>query len=109
MARDSNPESGSTFRVLPALTMTVGAVLAGLGLLFLQTSLLGGILIAAIGVSLFLAGMVSTRWAAARWNMSPTDQRKWSLAFVVLAGLLTILFIVINFSTFGEGTPIEEG
>ena len=109
MARDSNLESGSTFRVLPALTMTVGTVLAGMGLLFLQTSLLSGIHITAIGVSLFLAGMVSTRWAVARWNMSPADQRQWSLAFVILAGLLTVLFIVINFATFDEGTPIEEG
>jgi len=88
--------------------MTVGAVLAGVGLLVLQTSLLGGIHIAAIGISLVLAGMVSTRWAAARWNMSPADQRQWSLAFVVVAGILTVLFVIINYASFGEGTPIEE-
>jgi len=52
--------------------------------------------------------VVSTRWAAARWEMSPADQRKWSLALVVLAGLLTILFAIINFASFGEGTPIGE-
>ncbi|WP_218124042.1 hypothetical protein [Haloplanus vescus] len=109
MAPDSNPDSDSTFRVLPALSMIAGAVLAGMGLLVLQTSLFGGIHIAAIGVSLFLAGMISTRWAAARWNMSPAAQRNWSVAFVVLAGLLVVLFVIINVASFGEGTPIEEG
>ncbi|WP_135830537.1 hypothetical protein [Halorussus halobius] len=88
--------------------MTVGAVFAGVGLLLVRTSALGGVHIAAIGVSLFLSGMVSTRWAAARWNMSPAAQRRWSLAFVVLAGLLTILFVVVNFASFGEAV-VEEG
>jgi len=92
--------------------MVVGGILALVGVLLLQSSLYGGVHTAAIGVSIFLAGMVSTRWAAVRWNMSPEDQRQWSLAFVVLAGLLTILFVVINYAGFdSEGAPItvEEG
>lgn len=101
-------EVGSTFRVLPALAMLVGAILVVLGVLFLQGSLLGGIHTAALGASIFLAGMVSTRWAANRWNMSPSDQRNWAVAFIVLAGILMVLFVVINYASFEGPVTIEE-
>jgi predicted phage tail protein len=101
-------ESGSTFRVLPAAAILVGAVLLGVGVLFLQSSLLAGLHVAAIGVSVLLAGVVSTRWAATRWNMSPEDQRNWSIAFTALAGLLTILFVVVNYASFEGPVTVEE-
>lgn len=101
-------DTGSTFRVVPALAMLVGVLLVGLGVLFLQGSLLAGIHIAAIGVSLFLAGMVSTRWAANRWNMSPRDQRTWAVAFTVLAGVLMLLFVVVNYASFEGPVTVEE-
>lgn len=109
MATDLDSESESRFRVLPGFAMIVGAVLVGIGLMFLPASLLGGAHIAAIGVSVFLAGLVSTRWAATRWNMSPADQRRWSFAFVVLAAVLMILFVIINYASFEGPIPIEEG
>lgn len=107
MSSEGATETGSTFRVLPALAMLIGAILVMLGVLFLPDSLLGGIHIAAIGASIFLAGMVSTRWAANRWNMSPADQRTWSIAFTISAGLLIILFVIINYASF-EG-PVTVG
>jgi uncharacterized membrane protein YidH (DUF202 family) len=88
--------------------MVVGAILGLLGVLFLQGSLYGGIHIAAIGASIFLAGMVSTRWAANRWNMSPTDQRNWAVAFTVLAGILIVLFVIINYASFEGPITVDE-
>lgn len=88
--------------------MLVGAILLVLGVLFLQSSLFAGLHIAAIGASIFLAGMVSTRRAATRWNMSPKDQRNWSIAFTVLAGVLIILFVVINYASFEGPVTVEE-
>lgn len=84
--------------------MLVGTVLFGIGLFFLPESVLGGAHIAAIGLSVFLSGLIATRWAADRWTLSPAAQRKWSLAFTVLAGALLVLFIVINWATFESGT-----
>ena len=94
--------------MLPAVAMLVGAVLLVLGVLFLQDSLYGGLHIGAIGTSIFLAGLVSTRWAANRWNMSPGEQRNWSVAFTVLAGILVILFVIINYASF-EGPVTVDG
>lgn len=101
-------EDDDSFRVFPALAMFVGLVLVGMGILLLPESALGGGHIAAIGLSLFLSGVVATKWAARRWGLSPAEQRKLTLAFSVLAGLLLVAFIVINWATF-EGEPIEEG
>ena len=103
MSAEQAPESGSTFRVLPAVAMTVGGLIIALSLLFLPYSLYGVVHTGAIGVSIFLSGMVWTRWAATRWNISPADQRKWSRSFLFAALLLTILWILLN--SFG---PIDE-
>lgn len=108
MGSEQATETGSTFRVLPALAMLVGAILLVLGVLFLQDSLYGGTHIAGIGASIFLAGMVSTRWAADRWNMSPRDQRNWSVAFTVLAGILIVLFVIVNYASFEGPVTVEE-
>lgn len=103
MSSERTTENVSTFRVLPAFAMLVGAALVLLGVVFLLGGTLYGWLhISAIGVSIFLAGMVSTRWAADRWNMSPKDQRNWAVAFTSLTGILLILFIIINSATFEE-------
>ncbi len=89
--------------------MVVGAVLVVFGALVVPASLLGGFHIAVIGVSVFLAGLVSTQWAATRWRMSPADQRRWSLVFTVLAGVLVVLFVLINYASFEGPVTAEEG
>jgi len=105
----STADSESTFRIFPALAILVGGILAVLGLLFVQSSLFGGLHVAAIGASVFLLGMISTRWAAARWTMSAADQHRWSVAFGALAGLLVILFVLVNYASFEGPITIEEG
>ena len=109
MSATPPPEAERPFRVLPALLMVVGAAVVALGVLLLSQSGLGGVHIAAIGGSLFLSGAISTRWAADRFDLSAADQRRWSLAFAALAGLLVALFVVINWATFEAGEPITEG
>jgi hypothetical protein len=101
-------EDETSFRIFPVLAMFVGLAIVGLGVLLLSESPLGGGHIAAIGLSLFLSGAVATGWAARRWELSPARQHKLSLAFSVLAGVLLVAFIVINWATF-EGSEIEEG
>jgi hypothetical protein len=108
VSSESTIETERSFRVLPFLAMVVGAILVGLGVLFLPGSLLGGIHIGAIGASIFLAGMVSTGWAATRWNMSPGEQRNWAVAFTVLGGILMVLFVVINYASFEGPVTVEE-
>ncbi|MFC6904789.1 hypothetical protein [Halalkalicoccus tibetensis] len=108
MTETTASEVDTSFRVFPLLTMVVGAVIVGLGLLILPGSALGGLHIAAIGLSLFLSGTVATTWAAVRFDLSPADQRRWTLAFAVVAGVLLVLFIVLNWATF-EGGEFESG
>lgn len=109
MSATPPPDTEGSFRVLPALLMLVGAAVVALGVLLLPESGLGGAHIAAIGVSLFLSGAVSTRWAATRFDLSPAEQRRWSLAFATLAGLLVVLLVVLNWATFETGETITEG
>ncbi|WP_198951490.1 MULTISPECIES: hypothetical protein [Halorubrum] len=108
MSASQSADAEGSVRVLPLLAMLVGAALGALGLLLLPGSLLGGVHVAAIGASLFLSGAVSTRRVAARFGLSPADQRRWSLAFATLAGLLALLFVVLNWATFEAGEPIAE-
>lgn len=96
-------EAENSFRMLPVLTMLIGAMIVGVGILLLPESRLGGAHIVAIGLSLFCSGLVVTRWAADRFTLRSTDQRRWSMAFAVLAGILLVLFVSINWMTFGEG------
>ncbi len=96
----------STSRVWPVVLMIIGTAIVGLGLLLVGESLLGGLHIAAIGGSLFLAGLVATRWAAGQFGLSAADQRRWALALAALAGVLFVAFMILNFMGF-EG-PFEE-
>ena len=109
MSATPSADAESSFRVMPALLMVVGAAVVGLGVLLLPQSGLGGAHVAAIGASLFLSGAISTRWAAARFDLSPADQRRWSLAFAALAGILVVLFVVLNWATFEAGESTGGG
>lgn len=108
MSSTAPANDAGSVRVMPALLMLVGAAVVALGVLLLSASGLAGVHVAAIGASLFLSGAVSTRWAAVRFGLSPADQRRWSLAFAALAGLLVVLFLVINWATFESGEAISE-
>ncbi|MES3516731.1 MAG: hypothetical protein PPP58_03600 [Natronomonas sp.] len=112
MGAGQTTEGGSTFRVLPTVAMIVGAIPLLIGALFLPFSLYAGLHTGAIGASIFLAGLVSTRWAATRWSVTPADQRKWSRAFLLLAGLLITLWILVNTFVdieFFDEERVEEG
>ena len=83
--------------------MLTGLLVVGYGFLLVPVSVLGGVHIATIGLSLLLSGLFATEWAGGRWGLSASDQRTLSLAFGVLAGLLLVAFVVINFASFESG------
>ena len=72
----------------------------GYGLLLVPTSVLGGAHVAAIGLSLSLAGLFATEWAGDRFGLSAADRRRLSLAFGLLAAVLLVAFVVINVASF---------
>lgn len=94
--------------VVAAFAMFFGAAIFAYGLLFVPTSVLGGLHVAAIGASLFLAGLFATTWAGARFDLDPVERRRLSLAFAVLALLLGLAFLVLSYATFTEFS-VESG
>ncbi|MEF8774563.1 MAG: hypothetical protein V5A23_09165 [Halobacteriales archaeon] len=87
------------------MAMTVGVLFVGYGLLLLPRSVLSGVHVAAIGVSLALSGLFATEWAGERWDRSAATRRQLSLAFAALAVLLLVAFLVVNVATF-EGNEV---
>ena len=55
------------------LAILLGAAVFGYGLPLVPTSVLGGAHVAAIGLSLTLAGLFATGWVGDRFDLSPTD------------------------------------
>lgn len=94
---------GGSFGVLAVLAILAGVFVFGYGLLVLPTSVLGGVWIGAIGLSLALSGLFATEWAGDRFDLSAPTRRRLSLAFVGLAAVLLVAFVVINFAAFESG------
>jgi hypothetical protein len=89
--------------VVAVLAMLLGALVAGYGLLLVPVSLLGGLHVAAIGASLFLSGLFATEWAGDQFDLAVGTRRNVSLAFAVLAVILAVAFLVVNYASFSTG------
>lgn len=100
--------ASESFGVVAVVAMGLGAFIAVYGLLVLPVSLLGGVHIAAIGISLLLAGLFTTELARNRWNLSPATQRRLAGGFLALSIVLLVAFIVINFASV-DGSVVESG
>lgn len=105
---DNSVTSGRSFGVAALLAVVAGAMVFGYGLLLGPVSVLGGAHVAAIGLSLVLSGVFATEWAGDRFGLSAADRRRLSLAFGVLAAVLLVAFVVLNWATF-EVEELESG
>lgn len=100
--------TGGSVDIVAVVGMGLGALVVVYGVLILSVSPLGGLHIAAIGLSLLLASLFTTEWAGNRWSLSPTTRNKLSWGFLTLTAVLTMAFVVINFVGFG-GPFVESG
>lgn len=89
-------QSGRSFGYGAIAAVVVGALVFGYGLLLASVSPLGGLHVAAIGLSLVLAGTFSTPWAGRRLGVGDADRRTLTLAFTGLAAVLLVAFVVLN-------------
>jgi hypothetical protein len=97
----SFPSSSSrSVSLVALLAVFLGTLVAGYGFLLVPASVLGGLWIAAIGVSLALSGAFATPRFVARLGLSAADGRTFSLAFAALAALLLVAFVVVNYASF---------
>lgn len=108
MTTSTNNTSSAAFGVVDVLAMVLGLFVFGYGLLLVPASLLGGAWIAAIGLSLALAGLFATEWAGRRFGLSASDRRSLSLAFGLVSIVLFVSFVAINWVEF-SGPFAEEG
>ncbi|MFT4889354.1 MAG: hypothetical protein ACI9YT_000263 [Halobacteriales archaeon] len=92
----SSARSGRSFGDTSLAAIFVGAFVFAAGLLLVPLSVLGGAHIAAVGLSLSLAGLFNTPWAGRRFGLSEADLRTLSVSFLALATILAIAFVVIN-------------
>lgn len=104
MTTDNTARSTQPFGVGAAIAVFLGVLGIVLGFLVFPTSILGGLHVLAIGLSLLLAGVFATEWAGDRFGLSAGNRRNLSLAFAALAVVLTIAFFVLGYATF---TSIE--
>jgi hypothetical protein len=101
--------SGRSVGYADIAAMLVGGAVFGYGLLLVTVSLLGGLWIAAIGLSLLLAGLFNSRWAGDRLGVSAADRRTLTVAFTVLSAVLLVSFVVINGFGVQGGFAVEGG
>jgi hypothetical protein len=94
--------------VVAVLAMLLGVLVGGYGLLLVPVSLLGGLHVAAIGACLFFSGLFATDWAGDQFDLAPGTRRTVSLAFAVLAVILVVAFLVVNYATFSVGEAVSE-
>jgi len=94
--------------VVAGLAMLLGVLVGGYGLLVVPVSLLGGLQVAAIGACLFLGGLFATDWAGEQFDLEPATRRNLSIAFAVLAVLLVVAFLVVNYASFSVGEAVSE-
>lgn len=107
MSQTTTAPGGESISLVAFVAVFVGLGIVGFGAILVPTSVLGGLHIAAIGLSLALAGLFTADWVADRLGISPVTQRRLSMAFATLAVVLLVLFVVINYASF-ESELIEE-
>lgn len=96
------------FGIVAIVAIGLGALITGYGVLVLPVAVLGGIHIAAIGLSLLLAGLFTTEWAGNRWGLSTATRNRLSWGFLTLSAVLLVAFVVVNFASF-SGPFAESG
>lgn len=111
MTTTTSASSGGSFGIPSLLAVLLGGAILGYGLLVLPVSLLGGAWIAAIGLALLLSGLFATEWAGDRIGLSAADRRTLSLTFAIIALVLLVAFVVVNFASFEafESGGSEQG
>jgi hypothetical protein len=107
----TNNSSGAPFGLVDILAMVLGVFVFGYGLLLVPASPLGGAWVAAIGLSLALAGLFATEWAGRRFGLSAADRRTLSLSFGAISLVLFASFVAVNNAGFegpvaGESTAV---
>ncbi|MFD1515325.1 hypothetical protein [Halomarina rubra] len=92
--------SGPSVGVLDVFAIVAGALVFAYGLLLVSASPLGGGWVAAIGLSLALAGLFATEWSGERFGISPATRRTLSVSFAALAAAMFVSFVVVNYTGF---------
>jgi drug/metabolite transporter (DMT)-like permease len=98
----------SSFSTWAILGTVLGLLVAAYGALLTTESLLGGLHVAAIGLTLAAGALLAMPWTARRLHLSEVDSRKLSWTFTGLSAVLLATFVVINYAGF-ESSQIESG
>lgn len=89
-------ESARSFGYTSVAAVLLGLLVTGYGLLVVPLSVLGGVWIAAIGLSFALSGVFRTPWAGRQFGLSAGDRRTLSVSLLALALVLAAAFGVLN-------------
>lgn len=103
----NSSSSGNSISTIAVLSVFVGIVVFGLGLLLVPQSTLAGAHIAAVGLSLVFSGAVAIEWVGTRLHLSAASRRNLSFGFAMIAVFLLVVFVVVNFAFF-EGSSVES-
>jgi hypothetical protein len=98
--------SDGQWGIVSSVAMIVGGGVVGLGMLLVPTSALGGLWIAGIGLALVLAGAVASDRVGGRAGLSAGIRSRLSLAFALVAAVLLVAFVVINFASIESGEVV---
>jgi hypothetical protein len=94
---------GNLLDGVPGAVTAAAAVLAVVyGVLVFPGSVLGGLWIVAVGLSLAAAVLVGSTWGRQRLGLSPAGGRSAALAFVALAILLAVGFVPLSVASFSD-------
>ena len=107
MSRDTAVSGEWSLGSVALLAVLTGVIVVGYGLLVLSVSVLGGAWIAAIGLSMLLAGAFAAEWAGDQSGLSAAERRRLSTALAAVAIVLLVAFVVVNGATF-EGPSVEQ-
>ena len=90
----TDTSTGGSSRV-SRLNILFGAFVTAYGFLFVGQSVGQAALVVAIGLVTLLSGVAGTAWAADRFDLSPTRQRRLRTGFAVAAIVLLAVFFVV--------------
>lgn len=89
--------------VAAVVTAAFGSLVLGYGLFLIPLSPLGGLWIAAIGLSFVLAAAFASPWIVTQLGVSADLAGRLSLGFALVAALLAVAFVLVN------GIVVEAG
>lgn len=81
---------------IPIAGMLVGGLMFAYGLLLVSVSPLGAVWIATAGLSMFLGALFATELSGRRLGISTATRKTLSWAFIGIAAILLLSFLVIN-------------